>query len=181
MKILLVNASGKQGGATGEILRILGGALAPKHDVKALCLGAYEIGYCEGCFTCYRTGYCAKEDGVDRIMTHMEEANAILVAAPSYWGDVPAQFKALIDRCTPYADTNPNRLVCLAPGKRGYAIALRTGNHPQECEHILSSVAHWCGHMGIKWVDGAYFCGISGREDIAARREEVLALADRWF
>ena len=55
----------------------------------------------------------------------MDEADVLILAVPSYWGDVPAQLKAFIDRCTPYANTNPNPAhKTLRPGKKCFGISL---------------------------------------------------------
>ena len=81
---------------------------------------------------------------------------------------MPRIFKALI--CTPCADTNPKAdHPRLSPGKRGVAVALRTGRTPGECEHILGCVRHWCGHMGVSYAGGEVMW------------EEVRAFARKWF
>ena len=46
------------------------------------------------------------------------------------------QFKAFIDRCTPWCNTHEPHAALLL-GKKGYAIALRTGPGMKECEHII--------------------------------------------
>ena len=80
---------------------------------------------------------------------------------------LPGQFKVFIDRCTPFSDTCPHPdHWTLRPGKRCYAVALRTGGRPVECEHIIDTVEHWCGHMGVEMAGSMYFCRIEGKEDI---------------
>ena len=47
----------------------------------------------------------------------------IVSVAPSYWADVPGQFKAFIDRCTPWSNTHEPH-ASLGGGKRGGAMEL---------------------------------------------------------
>ena len=106
MKILLLNASPKNYGATQEILKILQAAIPAEHTSEIVCMGDYEIRYCKGCMGCYMTGYCSIRDGMDVLIDKLDEADVIVFAAPSYWADVPGQFKAFIDRCTPWCNTH---------------------------------------------------------------------------
>ena len=39
-------------------------------------------------------------------MAEFEAADVIISVSPSYWADVPGQFKAFIDRCTPWSNTH---------------------------------------------------------------------------
>ena len=180
MKILLFNASPKKTGATQEIL------LAVKETCPAgtelLCLGDFNIQYCLGCKRCYGTCRCVWQDDMETLLDKIDEADVLVIAAPSYWADVPGQFKVFIDRCTPFSDTNPNpnRRV-MSAGKRCYAIALRTGTRPGECQHIIETVEHWCGHMGIDFAGSQYFCQIENKGDIGPRKPDIRAQAAEWF
>ena len=70
---------------------------------------------------------------IREIMNEFDEADIIVSVAPSYWADIPGQYKAFIDRCTPWCNTHePHAMI--KPGKKGYAIALRTGPNMPECE-----------------------------------------------
>lgn len=126
MRILMVNASPKKNGATEQVLQWMKEALEEQYETESVCLGEQSIAFCRGCKQCYKTGRCVlPADGVEKLLHRMERNDAILFAVPSYWGDVPAQFKALIDRCTPYADTNPlpghcgKAGICRSAARRG--------------------------------------------------------------
>ena len=181
MNILLLNASPKNYGATQEILKILQAAIPAEHTSEIVCMGDYEIRYCKGCMGCYMTGYCSIRDGMDVLIDKLDEADVIVFAAPSYWADVPGICKSFIDRCTPFGDTNEFRERELEEGKRCYAVALRTGGRPMECEHIISTIKHWCGHMGIEMADSMYFTGIHDKRDILKEQEKILEKAREWF
>ncbi len=182
MKVLLLNASAKSTGATQEILSIINSQISSIVKTKVVCLGDLNIEYCKGCKICYDTCQCVLDDDVLSLINQLDEADVVVIAAPSYWADVPGQFKVFIDRCTAYSNTNPNlNHKTLMSGKRCYAIALRTGTRSAECEHIIESISHWCGHMNIDFIDSMFFCEINDKEDISKHKESIVAKAEEWF
>lgn len=182
MKVLLLNASPKSTGATQEILSIVNSQIPSAVTTKIVCLGDLNIQYCKGCKTCYNTCQCTINDDMISLINQLDEADIVVIAAPSYWGDVPGQFKVFIDRCTVYSETNPNpNHKTLKPDKKCYAIALRTGTRPIECEHIIKTIAHWCGHMKIDMADSMFFCEINDKEDIVSRKGDILKKTEKWF
>ena len=50
--------------------------------------------------------------------------------------DILGQFKAFIDRCTPWCNTHEPH-AALSAGKKGYVVALRTGTSMRECQRIF--------------------------------------------
>ncbi len=182
MNILLLNMSPKNGGATQKILEVLREAAPEEAQTELLCLGDFSIGYCKGCKACYRIRQCVIQDDMQVLMEKLQKADVLVLAAPSYWAGVPGICKSFIDRCTPYGDTNPDpERPALKKGKRCYGVALRTGTRPMECEHILDTIEHWCGHMGIEMADGIYFCQIEGKKDIEPHRALLWEKAGVWF
>ncbi len=182
MRVLLLNAGAKNHGATQDILLTVRDALPANWESELLCLGDCDLRFCRGCKACYAVGDCFQQDDVRRILEEMDRADTLIVAAPSYWGDIPGQFKVFIDRCTPYADTNthPDHWR-LAPGKRCYALALRAGQRPMECEHIIACIKHWCGHMGVEMAGSAFFCGIDRAEDLTPHLPALRETVRGWF
>lgn len=179
MITLLVNASPKNNGATQEILQTMQEVVP---EAGLVCLGDYQINDCLGCKACYTTRACVRKDDMQGLLEKMDQADRLVIAAPSYWADVPGIFKSFIDRCTPYSDTNPDsEHPRLRSGKLCYALALRTGQRPAECEHIIETIAHWCGHMGIEMADSLYFCGIEGKGDIEPHKETLRQKARQWL
>jgi len=68
-----------------------------------------------------------------------------------WWINIPGQFKAFIDRCTPWCNTHEPH-ASIKPGKKGYAIALRTGPNMPECDRIIGNIEHFYGHLEIESV-----------------------------
>lgn len=172
MKILIINCSPVRTGATAEIVRMAEEILMPGNDVHSVCIDDYSVGLCRGCRSCHKTGRCFQKDGADGLMGEFAWADSILCVSPSYWADVPGQFKAFIDRCTPWCNTHEPH-AALPSGKKGYTIALRTGSGMPECQRIIQTVEHFYGHLEIQASGHLGLCSVENREDAAARRGEI--------
>ena len=96
----------------------------------------------------------------------------IVAVSPSYWADVPGQFKAFIDRCTPWSNTHdPHRV--LPSGKKGYAVALRTGPNMKECDKICDTLEHFYGHLDIEKCGRLGLCSIEYKDDVESRKQDI--------
>lgn len=150
MKAVCLIGSPRGDGNTAYLVdHVIQGMQTRDIQVSRYCLGDLKIHYCLGCKNCYDTGLCIQRDDMDRIMQDIFESDIVLIASPSYWGDVTGQLKVFFDRNTPFADTNPKRPP-ITPGKVGASIAIRAGQTPRENIHIIETIEHYFGHLGIK-------------------------------
>ncbi len=172
MKVLVINCSPVRDGATARIIDHIHGNLCDRAEVRRVCIDDLSIALCRGCRSCHRTAKCVIEDDVDRLMEQYEWADAVVAVAPSYWADVPGQFKVFIDRCTPWCDTHQPH-AALSGGKKGYAVALRTGPSMRECLRIIETIEHFHGHLGIEHSGRLGLCSVENREDADLRAEEI--------
>ena len=106
-------------------------------------------------------------------MKDYEWANIVVSVSPSYWADIPGQFKVFIDRCTPWCNTHEPH-ASLSKGKKGYSIVLRTGSNMKECERLISTIEHFYGHMEIESVDRIGFCSIEFKEAVNGIKNEII-------
>jgi len=107
-------------------------------------------------------------------MGDLEAADTVVAVSPSYWADVPAQFKAFIDRCTPWCNTH-KPYKAIPAGKKGYAIALRTGSSMKECEKIIGTIEHFYGHLEIACCGGLGLTSVEHKEDVEPRKRDIAA------
>jgi multimeric flavodoxin WrbA len=98
--------------------------------------------------------------------------------SPSYWADIPGQFKAFIDRCTPWCNTHEPHAK-ISSGKKGYAIALRTGPSMRECERIIESIEHFYEHMEIECCDRLELYSVEYKEDLDPKKEDIVEFCSR--
>ncbi len=178
MNALVINCSPVRRGATAEIVKIVSESLREKHTVRSICIDDYRFSFCKGCRSCHHTAKCIQHDDVDQIIDEFEWADLIVSVAPSYWADIPGQFKAFIDRCTPWCNTHEPHAK-LSAGKKGYAIALRTGPSMRECSRIIESIEHFYGHMEIACCGRLGLCSIEYKEAVEPRMAEIIKFCKR--
>ncbi len=172
MKALVVNCSPVRNGATAEIVKIVSDCLKNRYDMRNICIDDFQFGFCKGCKTCHYTAKCIQDDDIEKAMENYEWADIIISVSPSYWADIPGQFKSFIDRCTPWCNTHEPHL-SIGTGKKGYSIALRTGSNMRECNRIIESLEHFYSHLEIECCGKLGLCSIEDKSSIDKRKNEI--------
>ncbi|MBR5513640.1 MAG: flavodoxin family protein [Ruminococcus sp.] len=174
MNALIINCSPVRTGATAAIVSIVSDELSKKYITKTICIDDYKFSFCKGCRSCHYTAKCVINDDISKIINEFEWADIIVSVSPSYWADIPGQFKAFIDRCTPWCNTHEPHST-ISGSKKGYSIALRTGPNMKECERIIQTIEHFYGHMEIESCDRLGLCSIENKENVEPRKSEIAA------
>ena len=153
MKATCINGSARSSGSCAYLIdSFVNGFKNGNTEIVKYCVGDADLHFCKGCKKCYIDGKCVQTDDAQKIVEDILSSDIVVIAAPSYWADVPAQLKTLFDRTTPYGDTNPNRILKADKPIKGIAIAVRAGVREQENELILNAIEHYYGHLGIETV-----------------------------
>ena len=175
MNALIINCSPVRTGATAEIVRIVSEQLSSRYSVKSICIDDYKFAFCRGCRSCHNTAECVMNDAsvIQNVMDEFDEADIIVSVSPSYWADIPGQFKAFIDRCTPWCNTHEPHAT-IKTGKKGYSIALRTGPNMPECERIIGSIEHFYGHLEIESAGHLGLTSVEYIENVEPRKKEII-------
>lgn len=102
MKAVAINASPRSGGNTEILLKA---ALEPLEkagvETKIIQIGGKNIHGCRGCWACQKllNRKCAYNDDIlNDILEDLFSADALIFGTPSYFSDMTAELKALIDR-----------------------------------------------------------------------------------
>jgi multimeric flavodoxin WrbA len=171
MKEVLVLGSPRLNGNTQIIISEIERGLKDRgFETKKFILHEMDVRYCMGCKSCYTTGECVHNDDVIQIVQEIFDAQLVIVASPSYWGDVTAQLKTFIDRCTPYCDTNEKRKL-FSKNTKGVAVAVRAGGNRSENENLVKTIEHFLGHLNIPFVSSLTAEGINTIDDLISRPE----------
>jgi multimeric flavodoxin WrbA len=177
LKAVCILGSPKSKGSTALIVAEMMRALkAHNIQTQVYHLSSLKIAYCLGCKACDRTGQCIQTDDVQKVLQDVFDAQLVLVASPSYWGDVTGQMKVFIDRCTPYCNTNPARHPVSSLPK-GVAVAVRAGGNKQENLNLVHTIEHFLGHLDIPLISHFTVEGISSEKDLQLRPD---LLADAY-
>lgn len=139
MYALAVNGSPRKKGNTELILNaVLAPLTEAGWETEFVQLGGKPIRGCLACGKCYerKDNECiTKDDVFNGIMAKMIRADAIILGSPTYFADVSAEMKALIDRAGFVAMTNDK----LFAGKIGAAVvAARRGG----ATHVFDTINH---------------------------------------
>ncbi len=104
MKVLGIMGSPRIGGNSDTLLDALMQAAAEEGaECRKVVLNRMEIRPCQHCDGCTRTkGQCAVEDEMQTLYEPLRTADRIILAAPVFFMSLPAQAKAMIDRCQPF-------------------------------------------------------------------------------
>ncbi|QSZ66357.1 flavodoxin family protein [Methanofollis aquaemaris] len=103
--VTLLMGSPRRNGSTHLLVQEAARAL---HDqgvaTQEVFLDDLTIHDCRGCHGCKQehNGRCVVQDDMQRVYRMMESSGGLVVAAPVYFGYVPAMTKAWLDRLVPY-------------------------------------------------------------------------------
>ena len=100
MKLLIINGSPRKKGLISQMLRIFHEQpIASGIEVTEVYANDLQIKPCMGCMACRSKRHCVlPEDDAQRVLTLIQQADAIVIGAPCYWGNIPGQLKLLFDR-----------------------------------------------------------------------------------
>lgn len=100
IKILAIVGSTRKNGNTSLLIRsAIEAAGAEGIETEIIYLSDYTIADCTGCEGCRNTFQCVIHDDMQKIYPVLFEADAIILGSPTYFYNIPANVKALLDRC----------------------------------------------------------------------------------
>ena len=114
MKVVAFNGSPRAKGNTAILLNTVLDELKDEGiETELFSLAGKTIPGCRACFKCFEKvdGHCAvADDRVNDYIDKMRAADGILLGSPTYFADVTAGMKALIERAGMTARANPGIL-----------------------------------------------------------------------
>ncbi len=129
-----------------------------------------EIGFCRGCRACIEAGGCVVQDGVQRIARLLQGCDAVVLAAPTYWANLPAAVKNLFDRLlgTAMEETKTFPKPRLSP--RQHYLLLTACNTPAPFDYLcgqsrgaIRAMEEFFHTAGMKRMGRVVFAGAHGR------------------
>ena len=185
MKAVAINGSPRKGGNTQILLKkVLAPLAAAGWETEFVQLGGAPIRGCQACYQCFKkkNSRCSqKDDFFNPCFEKMAAADAIILGSPTYFTDVSADMKALLDRAGLVALANGG----LFRGKIGAAVvAVRRGGGTHAFDTmnhmflmsgaIVPGSTYWNLGFGLEKGDVA-------KDDEASRNMEDLGQTIAWL
>ena len=100
MLLLIINGSPKRGGNIATMLNAMRDEATRRGaEVAWIDVADLHVEPCRGCMACRTAGKCTLPyDDAQRTIDLLRRADALIVGAPCYWGNIPGQLKVLFDR-----------------------------------------------------------------------------------
>ena len=175
MKVIAFNGSARKDGNTAILINTVLGALNNAGIVTEMVqLSGEKIRGCTACYKCWenKDRRCAvKGDCINDCIEKMIGADGIILASPTYFADVSAELKALIDRAGMVSKANGDMLkrkvgAAVVAERRGGAI------------HVFDTINHFF-LIGQMIVPGSLYWNMGiGREkgDVEKDEEGLLTM-----
>lgn len=140
MKVVAFNGSARKDGNTALLLNLVLDEIKNEGiETEVVQLAGKPLQGCIACYKCFtnKDHRCAVEkDGMNDHIAKMLEADGILLGSPTYFADVSAGMKALIERGGMVARANGDMFRCKVGA--GVVAVRRAG-----ATHVLSSINYF--------------------------------------
>ena len=161
MKVVAFNGSARKDGNTAILINHALKELEKQGiQTEMIQLSGQRIRGCTACYKCFdnKDKKCAvTEDAMNEYIARMLDADGIILASPTYFADVSAELKALIDRAGLVARANDNMFrrkvgaAIVAVRRAGAIHAFDTINHFFLIgEMIIPGSSYWNVGFGLK-------------------------------
>ena len=178
MKLLILNASPRRSGN----IALMAGTLKQEAErlgaeVEEIWVQGLTVRPCTGCMGCRSRHACVlPEDDAQRVLEKIKAADALVVAAPCYWGNIPGTLKLLFDRMV-YGLMDENSLGLPLPlhkGKRCVLMSTSTTPWPfnillHQSHGAIRAMKEVCKYSGFKIVATIEKGGTKGKKGLPER------------
>lgn len=174
-KLLIVNASPrKKGNIAQMVAEMADEARIHGVEVETVDVQKLNVRPCVACMKCRSQGFCAlPDDDSQLVLKSIADSDAIVIAAPCYWGNIPGTLKLLFGRIV-YG--------LMDESERGFPVPLMKG---KRCVLVSTSTTPWPFNILMHQSHGAIramkeICRYSGFKIVATiekggtRRDTVL-------
>ena len=159
--ILILNASPRRHGNISQMVEVMADECRQAGvEVQTVAVQQLDIRPCLGCMKCRTAHKCVlPEDDAQRVLKLIQQADALVVAAPCYWGNIPGTLKLLFDRIV-YGmmdESEKGWPLPLHKGKRCVLVSTSTTPWPfnrimHQSSGAIRAMKEVCRYSGLKTV-----------------------------
>ncbi|MBD3186615.1 flavodoxin family protein [Candidatus Bathyarchaeota archaeon] len=156
MKVIAVNGSARgSAGNTAAAIMVVKKMLERSGDINCsvIHLKDKHVNPCNGCLACKEKNECIQDDDMNGIYRMAQDADAIILASPTYFSNVTSRMQMFIERCGILARANGDTL----KGKLGASItvARRAGEN-----FVYAALNYFFGIAQMPIVTSSYWNNI---------------------
>lgn len=159
--ILILNASPRRHGNISQMVEVMADECRQAGvEVQTVTVQQLDIRPCLGCMKCRAAHKCVlPEDDAQRVLKLIQQADALVIAAPCYWGNIPGTLKLLFDRIV-YGmmdESEKGWPLPLHKGKRCVLVSTSTTPWPfnrimHQSSGAIRAMKEVCRYSGLKTV-----------------------------
>ncbi|HOJ39691.1 MAG TPA: flavodoxin family protein [bacterium] len=174
MKLLALYGSPRpRGNSTILLDRFLEGASSQETEINRIYLSQLTISPCQACLPPETGRWCRIDDGMTAVYEEVLAAEALVIASPIYFGSLPAQVKAMIDRfqCVWLARKRGELLLPFDKKKPGFFLCVEASHRQDFFQNARAIVRNFFATTGFLY-SGELFCrGLEKQGDVSSRKE----------
>jgi multimeric flavodoxin WrbA len=168
MQILGINGSPRTGGNTEILLdEALRGAASRGAATEKIVLNALGYAPCQECERVSNDGSCILRDDMQVVYAGINNADALILASPIFFGSLSAQTKMMIDRfqCVWIAR---HRLKKEIFGRRKTCafISVQASDKRDYFDNAKAIVKNWCATINARYGDELFCPGVDARGSV---------------
>ena len=177
--MLIINASPRKKGNIAQMVAEMSEE-AKNHGVEAEVVEVQNLNVrpCMGCMQCRSKRRCVlTEDDAGHVLQQIRECEALVIATPCYWGNIPGTLKVLFDRIVyGMMDESPRGYpIPLHKGKRCVLVSTSTTPWPlnilfHQSHGAIRALREICHYSGFKIVATIEKGGTTSREKAKCRK-----------
>lgn len=167
-KVLGISSSPRIGGNSDTLLNeLLRGSRDAGLAVEKISLANLKMLPCSECGDCKKRGICTIKDDVKFIYDKLKEADSIVIAAPIFFGSLPAQMKIIIDRCQAiWIRQKKLDKISKKTNKTGIFLAVAGSNRKFFFENAKEIIKIFFKVTGVKYSIELFVPNVEGPDDI---------------
>ncbi|MFA5368345.1 MAG: flavodoxin family protein [Dehalococcoidia bacterium] len=179
MKILVIMGSPRIGGNTDILMdEALRGARSAGAFAEKIIVDELDISPCREFNDCIKDGNCAIRDDMDDIYISLEEADAVIVGAPVFFYGLPAQLKALVDRCQVFwARKYVLKEAPVKQGRKGAFIGVGGTKGDKLFDGSRQTVKCWFDAIGVDYTEELFVRSV---DEKGAVKKHLTAMNDAF-